>query len=158
MAACTRHGPWDEPAVLAARQALADSNRDVENNSYLAGVGYYHAPFFAWYPHPFNFHDAIKGYYYGGGWHRDPFFNPSPRSHPSAAGIAAALAQLPTMPPGGSSSWFGGGSGGHYGWGSGYYGGGSGYYGGGDYAGGSWGGGSVSRGGFGSSGHGGAGE
>jgi hypothetical protein len=43
------------------------------NNFYLPGVGYYHAPFCAWYPHPYNFYDPqTRQYFSGGAWRPDP--------------------------------------------------------------------------------------
>ncbi len=39
------------------------------NNYYLPGVGYYHAPFRAWYPLPYNHFDPqTQRYFYGGQW------------------------------------------------------------------------------------------
>jgi hypothetical protein len=39
------------------------------NNHYVAGAGYYHAPFRAWYPWPYNYFDPnTQKYYYGGQW------------------------------------------------------------------------------------------
>ena len=43
------------------------------NDHYVAGAGYYHAPFRAWYPIPYNTYDASrKMYYYGGQWQPAP--------------------------------------------------------------------------------------
>jgi hypothetical protein len=39
------------------------------NNFYVPGVGYYHAPFRAWYPLPYNHFDPqSQRYFYGGQW------------------------------------------------------------------------------------------
>ena len=44
------------------------------NNHYVPGVGYYHAPFHAWYNLPYNHYDSLKSkYYYGGQWGAAPF-------------------------------------------------------------------------------------
>jgi hypothetical protein len=43
------------------------------NNHYVPGVGYYHAPFQAWYALPYNHYDPVKAkYYYGGQWAAAP--------------------------------------------------------------------------------------
>ena len=39
----------------------------------IAGAGYYHAPFHAFYPRPYNFYDAgTHQYFYGGSWNAAP--------------------------------------------------------------------------------------
>ena len=39
------------------------------NNFFIAGVGYYHAPFRAWYALPYNHFDPqTQRYFYGGQW------------------------------------------------------------------------------------------
>ena len=39
------------------------------NNCYVPGVGYYHAPFRAWYSLPYNYFDPkTQRYFYGGQW------------------------------------------------------------------------------------------
>ena len=39
------------------------------NNCYVPGVGYYHAPFRAWFSLPYNHFDPqTKRYFYGGQW------------------------------------------------------------------------------------------
>lgn len=45
------------------------SNPTYPNDYFVKGLGYYHAPFHAFYPNRFNFHDDAQGYYYGGSWH-----------------------------------------------------------------------------------------
>ena len=43
------------------------------NDTYIAGAGYYHAPFHAFYPRPYNFYDAgTHQYFYGGSWNAAP--------------------------------------------------------------------------------------
>ncbi len=45
-----------------------------ENNYYVRDVGYYHAPFQAFYPQPYNFYDSRRRqYYYGGTWGNAPY-------------------------------------------------------------------------------------
>jgi len=44
------------------------------NNYFVPGVGYYHAPFRAWYTLPYNYYDSVKSkYYHGGQWSPSPF-------------------------------------------------------------------------------------
>jgi hypothetical protein len=43
------------------------------NNHHLPGVGYYHAPYRAWYPFPYNQYDPrTERYYHGGQWAAAP--------------------------------------------------------------------------------------
>jgi hypothetical protein len=43
------------------------------NNHHVSGVGYYHAPFHAWYPLPYNQYDPqTRRYYHGGQWNASP--------------------------------------------------------------------------------------
>ena len=60
------------------------------NNQYVQGAGYYHAPFNAFFPQPYNFFDTNrKLYFYGGQW------GPAPHRsvvNVSAPTVAAALA------------------------------------------------------------------
>jgi hypothetical protein len=67
--------------------------RDYANNDFVPGVGYYHAPYHAWYPFPYNYHDPARGYFAGGLWAAAPFALMMLRSQPSNEGIAAALAR-----------------------------------------------------------------
>jgi hypothetical protein len=54
-------GP-DQPPPLASEAFYT-------NNCYVPGVGYYHAPFRAWYQLPYNHFDPqTQRYYYGGQW------------------------------------------------------------------------------------------
>lgn len=43
------------------------------NDTYIAGAGYYHAPFRAFYPLRYNHYDAARRqYYFGGRWNASP--------------------------------------------------------------------------------------
>jgi hypothetical protein len=55
-------------------QSRAVTTSDVyTNNHYIPGVGYYHAPFRAWYPQPYNSYDPTQRmYYYAGQWSPTP--------------------------------------------------------------------------------------
>ena len=83
------------------------------NNDYVPGAGYYHAPFCAWFPLPYNHFDpAKKSYFYGGQWGTTPWQSITNISSPSAQAAAKAEAMRTDVTRGG----FGctGGSGGHY--------------------------------------------
>jgi hypothetical protein len=62
-AAATGCGPGgSQPPPLSADNVYT-------NNFYVPGVGYYHAPFRAWYPLPYNHFDPqSQRYFYGGQW------------------------------------------------------------------------------------------
>lgn len=47
-----------------------DAGTSYPNNHYLPGVGYYHAPYRMWYPYPFNYYDAVHGWFRGGAWRK----------------------------------------------------------------------------------------
>jgi hypothetical protein len=82
------------------------------NNYYLPGVGYYHAPFNAWYPYPYNHYDPALGrYYFGGRWSAVPNISIVNLSSPSPETAGAVQAQRLDIPRGGF-----GGTGGHYGY------------------------------------------
>lgn len=55
------------------------------NNFHVPGSGYYHAPFRAWYPIPYNQFDASKQqYYFGGTWSATPHQSITNISGPTA--------------------------------------------------------------------------
>ena len=54
------------------------------NNHYAAGRGYYHAPYHAWYPFPYNYRDPSRGYYHGGQYTSDPHVSSITQSQPTA--------------------------------------------------------------------------
>jgi hypothetical protein len=62
-AAVTGCGPGSgKPAPLSAENVYT-------NNFYVPGVGYYHAPFRAWFSLPYNHFDPqTQRYFYGGQW------------------------------------------------------------------------------------------
>ena len=77
LAGCHRDPPPPLPQgnyqVLSEDQ-LAEYLRDdkeVPNNSYVPGVGYYHSVHHAWFPYPFNYYYPGYGYYRGGRWNDD---------------------------------------------------------------------------------------
>jgi hypothetical protein len=62
--------------------ARVTSNDVFTNNHFVSGVGFYHAPFRAWYPLPYNHFDPqTSRYYHGGQW--------SPQPHESVVNISS---------------------------------------------------------------------
>ncbi|MCU0785245.1 MAG: hypothetical protein MUF81_14580 [Verrucomicrobia bacterium] len=84
------------------------------NNYYVPGIGYYHAPFRAWYAFPYNHRDPRTGrYFYGGQWGESPFQNITNISAPMPAAAQQAQARRTDVPRGGfgRTSHYWGGSG-----------------------------------------------
>lgn len=75
--------PLEAPRPVAA-------DRDYSNNDFTPGVGYYHAPYHAWYPYPYNYYDPARGYFAGGLWQAAPFLVGMMNSRPSADAVLAA--------------------------------------------------------------------
>jgi hypothetical protein len=102
--------PPSGPPVVSAENVYT-------NNFYVPGVGYYHAPFCAWYQIPYNYYDTQKRmYYWGGGWRPDPHQSITNVSSPSPQTALTAQAMRTDIPRGGfgCSSLHGGRYGGHY--------------------------------------------
>jgi hypothetical protein len=80
------------------------------NNQYLPGVGYYHAPFCAWYQQPYNYYDPQKRlYFYGGQWGPEPYQSITNISSPSVQTARSVEAARTDIPRGGFGCY-----GGHY--------------------------------------------
>lgn len=84
----------DEALVEAPRPAPTPitTAQTYANNDYIPGVGYYHAPYNGWYPHPYNYHDPNRGYFAGGFWQALPWVLALQRSQPSETAVTSALA------------------------------------------------------------------
>lgn len=97
----------------SSRPATVSAENFYTNNFYLPGVGYYHAPFRAWYGQPYNHFDPkapkAQRYYYGGKWGQAPFESIINISQPTAQAAAQAEAQrTDTIRRGGfGSTWSG---------------------------------------------------
>ena len=74
-------GAFGLPLIMTMAQCSADdeppapqvaSSQTYANNSFLPGAGYYHAPYHAWFPVPYNQHD-VRGWYRGGQWRAQPY-------------------------------------------------------------------------------------
>jgi hypothetical protein len=75
------------------------------NNYYVPGAGYYHAPFCAWFPLPYNHFDPAKRqYFYGGQWGLLPCQSITNISSPSAQAAAKAEAMRTDVARGGFGS------------------------------------------------------
>ena len=75
------------------------------NNYFVPGVGYYHAPFCAWYPLPYNHFDtASQRYFYGGQWGTLPCLSITNLSSPTLQAATAAEAMRTDVSRGGFGS------------------------------------------------------
>ena len=53
-------------------------------NNHHTSRGYYHAPYHAWYPFPYNYYDpARRGYYHGGNYTAEPHVSSITASRPT---------------------------------------------------------------------------
>lgn len=93
-----------------AEKPLRISSQSVYvNNYFVPGAGYYHAPFHAFFPQPYNTYDPrARMYYYGGHWGVNPYQSAISISAPTDAAADAAEAARTDIVRGG----FGGSSGG----------------------------------------------
>ena len=72
------------------------------NNFYVAGVGYYHAPFRGWYALPYNHFDpGSQRYYYGGQWASTPHRSITNISAPTLEAVQRCEAQRTDVTRGG---------------------------------------------------------
>ncbi len=86
------------------RQPISSANY-YTNNYYVPGVGYYHAPFRAWYSLPYNHFDAQNGrYIFGGQWASSPHQSITNISAPLPAVAQSAQAQRTDVTRGGFGS------------------------------------------------------
>ena len=80
------------------------------NNYFLPGVGYYHAPFRAWFPLPYNHFDPrSQRYFQGGRWESSPHQSITNISPPTAEASRQAQAMRTDIVRGGfghTSSYF----------------------------------------------------
>jgi len=74
-------------------QPEVTSDNVYTNNYYVRGAGYYHAPYQAWYPHPYNHYVPGQGYYHGGSWTPDPATHATTASRPTPQAARLASAQ-----------------------------------------------------------------
>jgi hypothetical protein len=73
---------------------VIDDTTVFTNNYYVPGVGYYHAPFRAWYALPYNHYDARDSrYYWGGQWGASPYQSVVNISSPTPEAVRQVAAQ-----------------------------------------------------------------
>jgi hypothetical protein len=60
----------DDDSVPPSAPPTVDAATAYPMNHFLPGAGYYHAPYHAWFPMPFNFYDSGRGWFRGGQWRR----------------------------------------------------------------------------------------
>lgn len=78
MAGCGRR---EEPRPTAEGPARKES-QVLTNDTYIPGRGYYHAPFFTFFPFPYNHYRPGAGYYRGGQYHSYPDYSVLPPTKP----------------------------------------------------------------------------
>ena len=89
----------------ANRPPAISSANYYTNNYYVPGVGYYHAPFQAWYPLRYNQYDAQKHrYYFGGQWANAPHQSIINISSPTSDAVQMAQAARTDISRGGFGS------------------------------------------------------
>ncbi|HUR46571.1 MAG TPA: hypothetical protein VMZ27_11900 [Candidatus Saccharimonadales bacterium] len=81
---CNRNGGWGDDS------SWLSSDNTYTNNHYVHGVGYYHAPYHAWFPYPYNSYQIGRGYYHGGTWSPEPNASPTTVSRPSVQATSSA--------------------------------------------------------------------
>ena len=79
---CSRR---EEPPKAAARESQV-----VTNDTYVAGRGYYHSPFHAFFPYPYNYFSPGVGYYRGGRYHPQPDLTVPKPTYPGRSYAKAA--------------------------------------------------------------------
>ena len=79
--------PSDEADALIEESGESES---YTNNHFVLGAGYYHAPYHAWYPYPYNWYVAGHGYYHGGNWTDEPEQSPITSSSPTPSAARSA--------------------------------------------------------------------
>ncbi|MBI3849117.1 MAG: hypothetical protein HY298_02325 [Verrucomicrobia bacterium] len=86
-------------------QVPVSPDRVYTNNFYVRGVGYYHAPFRAWYQIPYNYYEPkSQRYFYGGQWGESPHQSITNISSPTPETAQQAQAQRTDVPRGGFGS------------------------------------------------------
>jgi hypothetical protein len=85
-----------------ASKFSVSANNVYTNNYFVPGVGYYHAPFRAWYAMPYNHFDLQNQlYFFGGQWGASPHQSITNISAPTPEIAAMAQAQRTDITRGG---------------------------------------------------------
>lgn len=86
----------------ARKEPPISESRVYTNNYYIAGAGYYHAPFRAWYALPYNYFDPqTRRYFQGGQWAATPHQTITNISPPTPEDARQAQARRPDVSRGG---------------------------------------------------------
>jgi len=83
--------PSDSSTKVSAAESISASTA-YTNNHYVRGLGFYHAAYNGFYPHPHNQHTPGLGYYHGGMYTSKPDSSGIAASKPSAGTVAKAQA------------------------------------------------------------------
>ncbi len=67
-----------------------NTNSVYTNDCYVAGRGYYHAPYHGWFPYPYNYYLPGRGYFHGGFWTPQPFNSPITVSQPKQTSVTSS--------------------------------------------------------------------
>jgi hypothetical protein len=87
------------------QKSPVSTNNVYTNNYYVPGVGYYHAPFRAWYSLPYNHFDPQKQqYFFGGNWETFPHATITNISAPTPAVAQQAQTRRTDVTRGGFGS------------------------------------------------------
>lgn len=85
-------------AVPAATPRLG-TDKAYTNDFQVSGAGYYHAPYRAWYPLPYNHFDPqTDRYFHGGNWSPQPHASITNLSSPTPDAVLAAQPAQPARP------------------------------------------------------------
>lgn len=74
------------------RSAAITPENTYTNNHHVSGAGYYHAPYYAWFPYPYNTFVPGRGYFHGGQWTQEPHQSAITASRPTPDSVRTAQA------------------------------------------------------------------
>jgi hypothetical protein len=98
-------GMWTGCDPAAHGPASITPSAVYTNNHQVPGIGFYHAPFRAWYAHPYNHYDTAKrAYFYGGQWWSTRHESITNISQPTVQAANQAQAQRTDIHRGGFGS------------------------------------------------------
>jgi len=90
----------DDDEVSDNEVAEVQNGHTYDNNHYVPGAGYYHAPFHAWFPHRYNEYNSGRGYYAGGAWNSSPNTSAVIASTPDSSAVSRVNSQWRSANPG----------------------------------------------------------
>ena len=80
------------PLTAEAVPDIVAAEVEYENDFEVPGVGFYHAPYHAWFPRKWNDYDPAQGYFHGGSWSPMAEISDVTRSKPTGEAAFAANA------------------------------------------------------------------